>query len=1228
LAFEKVAIGRSAMGSQDCAIPIGGLPDGLTFPLSLSCFSTPVLVKVQPVNAPFVLINIDSAPAKPVSCYLTFTIQNNDPSLSLVYRKAMTIDSSTHEIQWHIPLLKASDITDDENGWNFRGFLKFNLQFAEAADRICDILSDVSDDEIVIPFSNLTHADPAIFHITLPLLLQYQPEHFASIRYADTNWVVHLESRDGRPDNPIVLIFTTIEAPDTPIKFKVNLSFPDAGVSPTAYTVRPGEKDFEIELPVHASALLAHGELEFSVALEEDQGIGPSYSRIGRSSESDEGDEMELVNNSDDLFGGSLLDDSDDTNDQPPHINQPPAARTGYVGLKNQGATCYMNSMLQALFCTPAFRRLVYEMPTTGAEDPATSIPLCLQRLFCRMQVSGVACSTEALTKSFGWDGFETIVQHDVQEFSRVLIDNLERKTKGTVLEGRVAALFRGKFRSFVRCPRVGFESSRDEEFYDLSLVVKGVPNLMASFQKYVEVEELTGDNQYDCGELGKQDAAMGTEFLEFPPILHLHLGRFEYDHDWRRLIKINDRFEFPTTIDLSRFLADQNQPAIYDLHGVLVHAGGASAGHYYAFLRPSIDVKWLKFNDTIVSRVGEIEAVECNFGAPQAACPPSTAAFYPRNMGFNASGYMLIYVRQSDADAIFRPIDDSFIPQHLRDYATRDEASATSTGSIEITVSSEASLSHNCLCGRVGFECPALHRSAVFSRSADTYATVYRRFSELFNIPVGEMELWTAWNKFAPYSRLVNNGTPLTNLFDRTCFLRRVPAGAETKVTDTVLFLKFFNPALAAPLQYVGSMAVNWMSPVDSLFPRLSALLGFPDDTEYRVWEEVSSVASSLRRIRAAADRPAFSGTAQTLIFETESGQLPPTTHNWDEPINITAETVAVEQVGQGLPFYSFREPPRTVEQFLAGNVDAVMARFEEPAIPVARICFSKTISVQALTDLLCTACGVELDRGTDSALIYPVDPTDPGIPARTFIDPDIPGEVAYEFSQKIEHRVFLRIISGLTLPEVRLRNDIQVDYSADAVHVQRSIRIFTTPGEVIADIRARLVDSDFIPDVPNLRFWTVSGHAVQRLFMNFTRDTLHNAARLRIDLVPSSQESLLPGRRLVEVDFRINDIYLVPTGNPFYFVIALDESGDDLRARLHDCLTIDEVQWKSTAVLIAHTPNPATLRTGAIVKGHQSLREIIALNRIDFSDLYLFVVEQSKKAGRGCDRSVKLYN
>lgn len=34
---------------------------------------------------------------------------------------------------------------------------------------------------------------------------------------------------------------------------------------------------------------------------------------------------------------------------------------TGYVGLKNQGATCYINSLLQTLFHIPYFRKVSWE---------------------------------------------------------------------------------------------------------------------------------------------------------------------------------------------------------------------------------------------------------------------------------------------------------------------------------------------------------------------------------------------------------------------------------------------------------------------------------------------------------------------------------------------------------------------------------------------------------------------------------------------------------------------------------------------------------------------------------------------------------------------------------------------------------------------------------------------------------------------------------------------------
>lgn len=138
---------------------------------------------------------------------------------------------------------------------------------------------------------------------------------------------------------------------------------------------------------------------------------------------------------------------------------------TGYVGLKNQGATCYMNSLLQSLYFTSPFRQAVYKIPTEG-EQPGKSVVLALQRLFYQLQTAEDAVDTRELTKSFGWDTLDAFMQHDVQEFNRVLQDNLETKMKGTEAEGAIEKLFVGKMKSYIKCVNVDYESSREETYY------------------------------------------------------------------------------------------------------------------------------------------------------------------------------------------------------------------------------------------------------------------------------------------------------------------------------------------------------------------------------------------------------------------------------------------------------------------------------------------------------------------------------------------------------------------------------------------------------------------------------------------------------------------------------------------------------------------------------------------------------------------------------------------
>jgi hypothetical protein len=69
-------------------------------------------------------------------------------------------------------------------------------------------------------------------------------------------------------------------------------------------------------------------------------------------------------------------------------------------------------------------------MPTTENDTPSGNIPLALQSLFYKLQHCDNSVATKELTKSFGWDSYDSFMQHDVQELNRVLCEKLENKMK------------------------------------------------------------------------------------------------------------------------------------------------------------------------------------------------------------------------------------------------------------------------------------------------------------------------------------------------------------------------------------------------------------------------------------------------------------------------------------------------------------------------------------------------------------------------------------------------------------------------------------------------------------------------------------------------------------------------------------------------------------------------------------------------------------------------------
>lgn len=70
----------------------------------------------------------------------------------------------------------------------------------------------------------------------------------------------------------------------------------------------------------------------------------------------------------------------------------------GFNGLVNLGQTCFLNSLLQALFMLPEFRTVVYSWEASAV---AQRLPIALQNLFVSLQRGAKAVETKVLSSTW-----------------------------------------------------------------------------------------------------------------------------------------------------------------------------------------------------------------------------------------------------------------------------------------------------------------------------------------------------------------------------------------------------------------------------------------------------------------------------------------------------------------------------------------------------------------------------------------------------------------------------------------------------------------------------------------------------------------------------------------------------------------------------------------------------------------------------------------------------------
>jgi len=93
-------------------------------------------------------------------------------------------------------------------------------------------------------------------------------------------------------------------------------------------------------------------------------------------------------------------------------------------------------------------------------------------------------------------------------------------------------------------------------------------------------------------------------------------------------MMKKNDQFKFAEILDIDAVLPEETNLSqattlkngkagknLYHLHSILIHRGTLGAGHYFAFIRPSLAPDWYEFNDSIVTPIAQSTALAIGAG-------------------------------------------------------------------------------------------------------------------------------------------------------------------------------------------------------------------------------------------------------------------------------------------------------------------------------------------------------------------------------------------------------------------------------------------------------------------------------------------------------------------------------------------------------------------------------------------------------------------------------------
>eukprot|EP01062_Namystynia_karyoxenos_P017567 TRINITY_DN16475_c0_g3_i1.p1 TRINITY_DN16475_c0_g3~~TRINITY_DN16475_c0_g3_i1.p1 ORF type:complete len:681 (+),score=187.67 TRINITY_DN16475_c0_g3_i1:96-2045(+) len=307
-------------------------------------------------------------------------------------------------------------------------------------------------------------------------------------------------------------------------------------------------------------------------------------------------------------------------------------------GLVNLGNTCYMNSVLQALFATKLALIYINDSYTgrlnndnpLGSKGAISNSFAYIMREMAQRVLHPISPS-RFKTRIGEWrSAFAGLGQQDASELLHALLDGLHEDTNAArrgpaqspprprpdgKSDAQLADEWRqsqrlcnwsevndtvGVFsRSVVQCTQCGHRSLTFEVQQGLELPIDstyGACTLDDCIAKYHLSEVL--QEPWECHDCKKRvQATKQLSVWDAPPLLIVTLKRFRTYGNLAD--KLTQPVYFPYTLDMTPHVAAGGDFQIeYELIAVVNHRGGTGGGHYTADTRGRNDGRWYRFSD------------------------------------------------------------------------------------------------------------------------------------------------------------------------------------------------------------------------------------------------------------------------------------------------------------------------------------------------------------------------------------------------------------------------------------------------------------------------------------------------------------------------------------------------------------------------------------------------------------------------------------------------------